>query len=242
MVNFGDKKQIKYPSEMKILLEFEKGLSPIYQQWTRDAVSEFIELFPAQKSLFRIEERKDNPYLNDALASQGNSFIDLGNLHMCYQAVDKDGATQYKVAVLSSQSKYEIGMGGDNCVVVAASNIGMKKKFFKNIIKHELGHTFGAVHRESNYTDTMGKHCNDYACLMSLGAYTEEGHDKFNDDTPFCSDCMQDMRTYMQELQKKCRGYSFGEKQKTSDEKSFTFGKKIMPISYLALKRGGLGE
>ncbi len=243
-MNFGEKKQIKYPSKMKILLEYEKGLSPIYKQWAKEAVSEFINLFPSQKDLFEILEPQQNAQLLDAvLAKHPKGTVNLSNLNMLYQAIDKNNAIQYKVGILHSMSESEIGMGGGNCVIIAASNIGMKKKFFKNIVKHELGHVFGAVSREHNCVDVMGRHCNDYSCVMSLGAYTEDGHQKFDDNQLFCKDCMNDMQKYVQELQTKCRGFSFGKKQ---DKPTIHFGEKKDPATtkfYFEIKqKGGLGE
>lgn len=228
-MQFGQKKEIKYPSKIKIFLEFEKGLSPIYKQWTHEAVTEFINLFPQQKNLFEIENKTTNQTLDTVLEKHPKGLLDLSQLHLLYQQYDKNNTVHYTVAVLNSLSQYEIGMGGDHWVLMAASNIGMKKRFFKNLVKHELGHTFGAVHRQQNFTDVMGRHCTDYSCVMSLGAYTEDGHTKFNDDKPFCKECMSDMCAFMENLQQKCREDNVEQNIQQTPSKSFSFGKKTTP-------------
>ncbi len=81
-----------------------------------------------------------------------------------------------------------------------------EEAYFKEIIIHELGHTFNATHLErDNILDdkTLGTHCADKDCLMYLHAYLTE---RFNarkaqrKKNPFCSDCMASMRDYMQNV------------------------------------------
>lgn len=81
-----------------------------------------------------------------------------------------------------------------------------EEAYFKEIIIHELGHTFNATHLErDNILDdkTLGTHCADKDCLMYLHAYLTE---RFNarkvqrKKNPFCSNCMNAMRDYMQNV------------------------------------------
>ena len=81
-----------------------------------------------------------------------------------------------------------------------------EEAYFKEIIIHELGHTFNATHLErDNILDdkNLGTHCADKDCLMYLHAYLTE---RFNarkaqrKKNPFCSNCMNAMRDYMQNV------------------------------------------
>lgn len=74
--------------------------------------------------------------------------------------------------------------------------------YFKDIIIHELGHSFNATHEErKNCVENLGAHCTDPACLMYEYAYTSTSFNRRqteNNDNPFCRDCMEAMHDYMQ--------------------------------------------
>ena len=74
--------------------------------------------------------------------------------------------------------------------------------YFKDIIIHELGHSFNATHEQrKNCVENLGSHCTDAACLMYEYGYTNASFDRRRaeaKDNPFCNDCMESMRDYMQ--------------------------------------------
>lgn len=74
--------------------------------------------------------------------------------------------------------------------------------YFKDIIIHELGHSFNATHEErKNCVANLGAHCTDPACLMYEYGYTATSFNRRQTeqkDNPFCNDCMESMREYMQ--------------------------------------------
>lgn len=84
------------------------------------------------------------------------------------------------------------------------ANLGYKgadlKTYFKDIIIHELGHSFNATHEgRQNAVNNLGMHCTDKNCLMYEYAYTDESFNRRKKlKEPFCNDCMEAMREFMQ--------------------------------------------
>lgn len=74
--------------------------------------------------------------------------------------------------------------------------------YFKDIIIHELGHSFNATHEErKNCVANLGAHCTDPACLMYEYGYMATSFNRRQTeqkDNPFCNDCIESMHEYMQ--------------------------------------------
>ena len=96
-------------------------------------------------------------------------------------------------------SKMSIDISAGTC-----ANLGYKgddlEAYFKDIIIHELGHTFNATHEgRQNVVENLGTHCTDKNCLMYEYAYTNESFNRRKKrKEPFCQDCMTSMRNYME--------------------------------------------
>lgn len=96
-------------------------------------------------------------------------------------------------------SKMSIDISAGTC-----ANLGYKgddlEAYFKDIIIHELGHTFNATHEgRQNVVENLGTHCTDKNCLMYEYAYTNESFNRRKKrKEPFCQDCMASMRNYME--------------------------------------------
>lgn len=256
----------------KLVLEFETGLPPKYKKWAKEAVENFVSLFPEYKdnlsveldsapvSLSRTEleniisrssstqpqlirdlyeEQSDGTFLRkDSLDwlvknSKVSDTVDLGKI--------LDAKTQ-KHAVPGKQSAYytdqpllisvcnQKGCGkngghyvfgargvsnsiGGPCIAAKTCEEACQgyseqelEAYFKDIIIHELGHSFNATHEErKNCVENLGPHCTDPACLMYEYAYTSTSFNRRmteKKDNPFCKDCMESMREYMQNFLK----------------------------------------
>lgn len=193
----------KFTEQRKIILEFEDGLNPKYKQWTREAVIEFLDLFPAQKRFFNIEECVTNCFIEKVFEKyqKGGNLRTIDDFHTYYCVADEFNHIHHKIGVLNSRIDSMYGFGGSNCAVICATNIGLNKQMFKNLVKHELGHSFHAAER-ANGVD--GNHCANMHCIMSLAAYSSNAHDEnggnFDFNKLFCEDCMRDMSKYVQDL------------------------------------------
>ena len=240
---------------------FEDGLEQKYIDWTKEAVQDFINLFPEYKDNFATdegnisyddlgilqklaahnkqvyEERKrtgqstedfdeksfwqmfeklpDGSYKASlkkqiALATH-NGMVDIqklsqlqadsaGNMHSSASSILVNITKQKahgNIRGISSELSINISAG-------TCANLGYKgedlKAYFKDIIIHELGHTFNATHKErQNTVENLGSHCTDKNCLMYEYAYTNESFNRRKKlKEPFCADCMTSMRDFMQ--------------------------------------------
>ena len=240
---------------------FEDGLEQKYIDWAKEAVQDFINLFPEYKNNFATdeknisyddleilqklaahnkqvyEERKrtgqstedfdeasfwqmfeklpDGSYKASfekqiALATR-NGMIDIQKLSRLQ--ADSAGnmysaSTPIFVNITKQKAQGNIrGISGELGLNVSAgtcANLGYTgedlKNYFKDIIIHELGHTFNATHEErQNAVDNLGWHCKDKNCLMYEYAYTNESFKRRKKlKEPFCADCMTSMRDFMQ--------------------------------------------
>lgn len=92
---------------------------------------------------------------------------------------------------------------------LSASACGSDEAYFKDIVMHELGHSFDASHeKRKNTVEELGMHCTDADCLMYKHAYKQKYFNQrqaLQQDNPFCNDCMESMREYMQNTLKMTR-------------------------------------
>ena len=242
---------------------FEDGLEQKYIDWAKEAVQDFINLFPEYKDNFatternitydnldisilqtlaeqnkRIyEERKRNQQSTEdfdatsfwqmfeklpdgsykpsfekqiALATR-NGMIDIqklsqlqsdsfGNMYSASTPILVNVTKQKahgNIRGISSETSINISAG--TCAALGYTGEDLKT-YFKDIIIHELGHTFNATHEErQNTVENLGSHCTDKNCLMYEYAYTNESFNRRKKlKEPFCQDCMASMRNYME--------------------------------------------
>lgn len=242
---------------------FEDGLEQKYIDWAKEAVQDFINLFPEYKDNFATTERNityDNLGISilQTLAEQNrqyyekmkrtqqstedfdetsfwqmfeklpdgsykpsfekqialatrNGMIDIQKLSQLQS--DSFGnmysaSTPILVNVTKQKAHGNIrGISSETSINISAgtcANLGYTgedlKTYFKDIIIHELGHTFNATHEErQNTVENLGSHCTDKNCLMYEYAYTNESFNRRKKlKNPFCADCMASMHDYMQ--------------------------------------------
>ena len=240
---------------------FEDGLEQKYIDWAKEAVQDFINLFPEYKENFATNERNityasldvlqtlaeknkqiyeerkrtgqstedfdetsfwqmfeklpDGSY-NASLKKQialatHNGMIDIQKLSRL-QADSAGNMYSASTPILINITKQKAhgnirGISDELGINVSAGTcaaLGYKgedlKTYFKDIIIHELGHTFNATHEErQNTVENLGSHCKDKNCLMYEYAYTDESFNRRKKlKEPFCADCMTSMRDYMQ--------------------------------------------
>ena len=211
-------------------LNFESGLDEQYVNWAKEAVQEFINLFPEYKGNFAVEENNfsyanvdvlktiaefnkelyqsrekvfdeanfwrtfdrlpDGSYKASlqkqiALASR-NGIIDIQKLSSLQadSMANKYGASsQILINITKQKAGGNIrGISSELSVNISAgtcAELGYKgddlKSYFKDIIIHELGHSFNATHEgRKNCVENLGSHCTDKNCLMYEYAYTNE--------------------------------------------------------------------
>lgn len=223
-----------------LVLEFDKNVDEEFKSWTKEAVQEFIDLFPEYKDNFQINENKsffskaeveeiinksrsvssddvwnmfelqpDGRYLRkesidwDIKQTQSNGRIDLQQWIR-----NKNGGRNYvllsdaiAVSVTSLPTTMGYGISNEKGPCVSAGMCGKNKEYFKDIIKHELGHTFNATHKDRAHTvENLGSHCTDADCLMYEYAYTKEAFNRrqHKQKPLFCNECMDSMREYME--------------------------------------------
>ncbi len=240
---------------------FEDGLEQKYIDWAKEAVQDFINLFPEYKDNFATKEGNltcdsldilqilaeqnkryyekmkrtqqstkdfdensfwqmfeklpDGSYKASfekqiALATQGG-MVDIQKLHRLQR--DSFGnmyssASPILVNITKRKAHGNIrGISNEIGVNISAGTcaaLGYQgedlKAYFKDIIIHELGHSFNATHEErQNTVENLGTHCTDKNCLMYEYAYTNESFNRRRRlKEPFCQDCMASMRDYMQ--------------------------------------------
>ncbi len=240
---------------------FENGLEQKYIDWAKEAVQDFINLFPEYKDNFATDERNisyDNLGILQKLAAHNkqvyeerkrtqqstedfdetsfwqmfeklpdgsykasfekqialatrNGMIDIQKLSQLQ--ADSAGnmysaSTPIFVNITKQKAHGNIrGISGElglnvsagTCAALGYSGEDLKA-YFKDIIIHELGHTFNATHeKRRNAVNNLGWHCTDKNCLMYEYAYTNESFNRRKKlKEPFCADCMTSMRDYMQ--------------------------------------------
>lgn len=236
---------------------FEKGLDEKYINWTKEAVQDFINLFPEYKDNFAIKEG-NLPYKNIdtletivemnknvyqkrgdvfdeqsfwqmfdrlpdgsykaslqkqiALASRGG-MVDIQKLS-CLQSDSAGNQYSASTPILINVTKQRahgnirgistelgINISAGTCAALGYQGEDLKA-YFKDIVIHELGHTFNATHEgRQNTVNNLGMHCTDKNCLMYEYAYTDESFNRRKKlKEPFCQDCMASMRDYMQNV------------------------------------------
>lgn len=240
---------------------FEDGLEQKYIDWAKEAVQDFINLFPEYKDNFATDEKNisyddlsilqklavhnkqiyekrkrtqqstedfdetsfwqmfeklpDGSYKASlekqiALATR-NGMIDIQKLSQL-QADSAGNMYSASSPILVNITKQKAhgnirGISSELSINISAgtcANLGYKgedlKAYFKDIIIHELGHTFNATHKErQNTVENLGSHCTDKNCLMYEYAYTDESFNRRKKlKEPFCADCMTSMRDFMQ--------------------------------------------
>lgn len=228
-----------------IVLEFEKNLDEKYKRWTREAVDDFLNLFPQYKDKFKVKEDKpftkarieeiirksklDNPNLDERqiwekfeLQPDGTYYLKNVSIDWLLREASENGKVDLQkwynlknnnravirfeeplsVSVCQRPTTFAYGIGGGFGPCLSASTIGDDEGFFKDIVMHELGHTFNATHNDRrNTVENLGSHCTDPDCLMYEYAYTKESYlRRKNGNKPiFCKDCMESMNEYLRE-------------------------------------------
>lgn len=187
----------------KLILEFENGLNPKYKKWTRDATEKFISFFPEFKDNFEISV--DNSAINAVLDNASvNGKVDLNRWLDAKingrKSVNADEPIRISIAARSTTFAYGISNIVGPCI--SAGKCGNDEVYFKDILMHELGHTFNATHEQrKNTVEQLGSHCTDADCLMYKEAYAQSAFNHrqaLKQDNPFCADCMESMRDFME--------------------------------------------
>ena len=240
---------------------FEDGLEQKYIDWAKEAVQDFINLFPEYKNNFATDEKNisyddleilqklaaHNKQVYEERTRTGQSTEDFDEASF-WQMFEKLPDGSYKasfekqIALATRNGMIDIqklsrlqadsagnmysastpifvnitkqkaqgnirGISGELGLNVSAgtcANLGYTgedlKNYFKDIIIHELGHTFNATHeKRQNTVENLGSHCTDKNCLMYEYAYTNESFNRRKKlKEPFCADCMTSMRDFMQ--------------------------------------------
>ena len=240
---------------------FENGLEQKYIDWTKEAVQDFIKLFPEYKDNFATDEENisyDDLDILQKLAAHNkqvyeerkrtqqstkdfdetsfwqmfeklpdgsykaslkkqialatcNGMIDIQKLSQL-QADSAGNMYSASTPILINITKQkahgnirgisdELGLNVSAGTCAALGYTGEDlKAYFKDIIIHELGHTFNATHeKRQNTVENLGTHCTHKNCLMYEYAYTNESFNRRKKlKEPFCQDCMASMRDYMQ--------------------------------------------
>lgn len=238
-------------AKKKIILDFEKELGDDFKKWTKEAVEEFLDLFPEYKNNFEIVEKspyrtfskaeveaviatfkKNNPNSNSAdsiwdLYNQlpDGTFELKNSIEYCVEKASTNGTvdlqkwcrlqgagitnidknTPITIAITKRPTNLGFGVGDEATACISAGMCGAKEEYFKNIIIHELGHTFRATElgrKNIENHPTFGVHCTDDSCLMYTHAYQSESQKKLKartakGESPFCPDCTQAIREYM---------------------------------------------
>ena len=219
---------------------FEDGLEQKYIDWAKEAVQDFINLFPEYKNNFATDEKNisyddleilqklaaHNKQVYEERTRTGQSTEDFDEASF-WQMFEKLPDGSYKasfekqIALATRNGMIDIqklsrlqadsagnmysastpifvnitkqkaqgnirGISGELVLNVSAgtcANLGYTgedlKNYFKDIIIHELGHTFNATHEErQNAVDNLGWHCKDKNCLMYEYAYTNESFNR----------------------------------------------------------------
>lgn len=108
------------------------------------------------------------------------------------------------IVIMLANSKFKpfcFGYGLEGYTSSISTSACRDKDFFKNIIKHELGHVFRATYAErSNIVEALGEHCTNPDCIMEK--YTPDFTKHLNRpiEKPFCDECLESMREYMGSL------------------------------------------
>lgn len=240
-----------------IFLDFEEGLGKNYREWTREAVQDFINLFPEYKDNFEVKDGNVGYHdigtldaivaQNKEIYNQRGQFFDEAEFldqfkvtepGKCHASLSKQVALASKDGVLDIQklnklqadsvgntynrtSPVIIGVSkqpaagnirgisseiGVNISAGTCERLGLSrevlKAYFKDIVIHELGHTFGAANEnQRNTVENLGSHCKDPNCLMYEYSYTGDSFNRRHrqkKESPFCSDCMESMRYHME--------------------------------------------
>ena len=240
---------------------FEDGLDEKYINWTKEAVQDFINLFPEYKDNFGMQDRNltyrnldtlkdvfennkqiyedrkraqastedfdeqsfwqmfeklpDGSYKASlkkqiALATH-NGMVDIqklsqlqadsaGNMHSSASPILVNITKQRAHGnIRGISNELGINVSAGTCAALGYQGEDLKS-YFKDIIIHELGHTFNATHEgRENVVNNLGMHCTDKNCLMYEYAYIDENFNRRKKlKEPFCQDCMASMRDYMQ--------------------------------------------
>ena len=188
-----------------IVLEFEKNLDEKYKRWTREAVDDFLNLFPQYKDKFKVKEDKpftkarieeiirksklDNPNLDERqiwekfeLQPDGTYYLKNVSIDWLLREASENGKVDLQkwynlknnnravirfeeplsVSVCQRPTTFAYGIGGGFGPCLSASTIGDDEGFFKDIVMHELGHTFNATHNDRrNTVENLGPSPNE---------------------------------------------------------------------------------
>ncbi len=232
-------------------LEFDKGVDNDFKVWTREAVQDFINLFPEFKDNFQINQdqsyytrqevediaaRSSDVSREDVFSmfvpQSNGSYLKKESLDYDLQQVSQNGRLDLQkfssfrtppgtsftidapvtVSIISLPTTFAYGISDQKDLYVSAAQCGKNKDYFKQIIMHELGHVFRATHENRrNNVENLGSHCTDKDCLMYEHAYTAASFNRrqtLAKANPFCNDCMESMRDYMENTLKLQRSNS----------------------------------
>lgn len=230
----------------KIILEFEKELNPKYKEWTKEAAEKFISFFPEFKDNFEVETNFNS--INQTLdAASTNGLVDLREWlklkenNRTYALADEP----LRISIAARATTFAYGISNQmvgpciSAAACAALPVSSKEEYFKNIVMHELGHSFDATHENrDNVVENLGAHCTDADCLMYEYAYTKNSFEKrqqIGADNPFCDDCMDSMRDFMENTLKMINSQSQTQSLNSIDIRSLPFFKEATPSLLAAL-------
>lgn len=182
----------------KIVIHTQKGIKPELKLTAKQAVEEFLNMFPEYKNSFKIEFRDDHFFIEEAINKSrvperpneinATKLTEILNRDVCdnkrFEEIPLCLVNDYIFDKKKDYYDREIltdclGLTGsvknesnnkEYCsVAVSAKACGADKELIKTIFIHELGHVFNATHE--NRKNVSGFHCENDLCIMGARNY-----------------------------------------------------------------------
>ena len=182
----------------KIVIHAQKGIKPELKLTAKQAVEEFLGMFPEYKNSFKIEFSDDNFFIEEIIkksrVSERPNEINATKLtELLNQDVyDNKRFEEIPLCLVNDyifdkkKDHYDreiltdcLGLTGSvkdtsgdkefNSVAVSAKACGADKELIKTIFIHELGHVFHATHE--NRKNVSDFHCENDLCIMGARNY-----------------------------------------------------------------------
>lgn len=144
---------------------------------------------------------------------QGIDAVDVSILAGLQKArIEQKAKDEIVVSLLNGRFSpacfgYTLGEAIDAASVAISLDNCPDEEFFKTILMHELGHVFHATHQQRSnvhYDPNLGPHCTNDDCIMGERDYPRLSRERLNRKAqgrpPFCNECIEEMRRYMERM------------------------------------------